>query len=139
MNPASDMFLYLFLVLFPAASLAQCNETEVRVCFDGQDTNMDERVTRTEADIYLNLFDADGDEKVTLDEVKATAQSVDPKLKGLEKKLFDFVDLNTDGRLTSKDVDRLFYLIDANYDGATSWDEYKSYLKKICSPYKRKV
>lgn len=49
------MFLYWFLLLCPAAALAQCNETEIRVCFDGQDTNKDERVTRTEADNYLNV------------------------------------------------------------------------------------
>lgn len=39
-------------------------------------------ITRLFSSLFNQLFDADGDKKVTLKEVEDTAQTVDPKLKG---------------------------------------------------------
>ncbi|BFZ03998.1 hypothetical protein BsWGS_07037 [Bradybaena similaris] len=125
MNPASAMFLYLFFILGPAAAVAQCNETATLRFVDISDTNKDYILTRAEINNANREYDANDDRIVTRQEIRDRIRDAYPTLRGGEDALFEFYEIDRDGEITSKDLDRVFVVIDENQDGDTSRDEYK--------------
>ncbi|BFZ04000.1 hypothetical protein BsWGS_07039 [Bradybaena similaris] len=125
------MFLYVCLILLPAAATALCDKQAVYYLAGILDTDGSGNISRPEANALFDAFDFDKNGALSLVEIKQGTDNY-PQIKGSEEFLLSFLDIDKNGEITHGDIDEQFKKVDTNGDGFKSLKEYEIYLEKNC-------